>query len=162
VSFSDFEILEIIGEGSFGRVFKVRKKDNNYIFAMKVMRKQYLISNHQIKYAVSEAQIMRVLNHPYLLQLIYTFQTPDNMYMILEYCENGDLAKVLDEYSLLDEKTSKFIIAELILGIKCLHEKGILFRDLKPENILLDIDGHIRLADFGLAKQGKEGEDIRA
>lgn len=84
------------------------------------------------------------------------------MYMALEYCENGDLSKVLDEYSLLDEKTSKFIIAELILGIKFLHEKGILFRDLKPENILVDIDGHIRLADFGLAKQGKEGEDLRA
>jgi serine/threonine protein kinase len=53
---------------------------------------------------------------------------------------------------MLDEKISKFLIAELILGIKCLHQKGILFRDLKPENILVDIDGHIRLADFGLAK----------
>ena len=77
--------------------------------------------------------------------------------MALEFCENGDLSKVLDEYSLLDEKTSKFLIAELILGIKCLHQKGILFRDLKPENILVDLEGHIRLADFGLAKQGKEG-----
>lgn len=82
------------------------------------MRKQYLISNHQIKYAVSEAQIMKTLSHPYLLQLIYCFQTPSNLYMALEFCENGDLSDILDEYSLLDEKTSKFLIAELILGIK--------------------------------------------
>ena len=77
--------------------------------------------------------------------------------MAIEYCENGDLSQILDEYSLFEEKTAKFLVAELILGIQCLHEKGILFRDLKPENILLDSEGHIRLADFGLAKQGKEG-----
>jgi serum/glucocorticoid-regulated kinase 2 len=72
--------------------------------------------------------------------------------MALEYCENGDLSEILDEHSMLDEKIAKFLIAELILGIKCLHQKGILFRDLKPENILIDIEGHLRLADFGLAK----------
>ena len=157
VSFKDFEILEVIGEGSFGRVFKARKKDNGQILALKVMKKQYLISNHQIKYAVSEAQIMRTLNHPYLMKLIYAFQTPLHLYMAVEYCENGDLSQILDEHSLLEEKAAKFIVAELISGIKCLHAKGILFRDLKPENILLDSEGHIRLADFGLAKQGKEG-----
>ena len=73
VMFKDFDILELIGEGSFGRVFKCRKRDNGLILALKVMKKQYLISNHQIKYAVSEAQIMKTLNHPYLLKLIYTF-----------------------------------------------------------------------------------------
>jgi hypothetical protein len=67
VKFSDFEIIDILGEGSFGRVFKAKKKDNGQILALKVMRKQYLISNHQIKYAVSEAQIMKTLSHPYLL-----------------------------------------------------------------------------------------------
>jgi serine/threonine protein kinase len=82
--------------------------------------------------------------------------------MALEYCENGDLSNILDEHSLLDEKIAKFLIAELILGMKYLHNCGILFRDLKPENILIDSDGHIRLADFGLAKQGKEGVDEKA
>ena len=105
---------------------------------------------------------MKTLNHPYLMKLIYSFQTPQNLYMALEYCENGDLSQVLDEHTLLDEKLSKFLIAELILGINYLHKKGVLFRDLKPENILLDSEGHIRLADFGLAKQGKEGADVKA
>ena len=160
--FKDFDVLEVIGEGSFGRVYKCKKRDSGQILALKVMKKQYLISNHQIKYAVSEAQIMKTLDHPYLLKLIYAFQTPSNLYMALEFCENGDLSQILDEHSLLDEKIAKFLIAELILGIRCLHKKGILFRDLKPENILLDSDGHIRLADFGLAKQGKEGQDLKA
>ena len=84
---------------------------------------------------------MKTLNHPYLMRLAYAFQTPLHLYMALEYCENGDLSQVLDEHSLLDEKTSKFVVVELISGIKQLHTKGILFRDLKPENILLDSAG---------------------
>ena len=92
MQFKDFEVLDIIGEGSFGRVFKVKKRDNGQILALKVMKKQYLISNHQIKYAVSEAQIMKTLNHPYLMKLVYAFQTPTNLYMAIEYCENGDLS----------------------------------------------------------------------
>ena len=162
VQFKDFEFIEIIGEGSFGRVFKCKKKETEQVLAIKVMKKQYLISNHQIKYAVSEAQIMKNLNHPYLLKLLYTFQTPCNLFMGLEYCENGDLSQILDEHSLLEEKVAKFLVAELILGMNFLHSKGILFRDLKPENILIDAEGHIRLADFGLAKQGVEGQDVRA
>ena len=72
--------------------------------------------------------------------------------MASEFCENGDLSTILDEYNLLEEKIAKFLISQLILGLRHLHSKGVLFRDLKPENILLDGEGHIRLADFGLAK----------
>jgi serine/threonine protein kinase len=78
--------------------------------------------------------------------------------MAVEYCENGDLAQILDEHSLLDEDVAKFMVAELILGMRGMHNKGIIFRDLKPENILLDSDGHIRLADFGLAKQNEKAQ----
>lgn len=126
--------------------------DEKKIFALKVMKKQFLINNNQVKYAVSEANIMKTLDHPYILKLIFSFQTPSNLYMAVEYCSNGDLSEILDEYSLLDEEIAKFLTAELILAMKYMHEKGVIFRDLKPENILIDSDGHIRLADFGLAK----------
>lgn len=73
--------------------------------------------------------------------------------MVTEYCENGDLSYHLDQLQFLDEKLAKFITAQLILGIEHLHARNVLYRDLKPENILIDADGHIRLADFGLAKE---------
>jgi serine/threonine protein kinase len=72
--------------------------------------------------------------------------------MITELCENGDLANHLDSLQFFDEKLAKFLTAELILGIQYIHSQKILYRDLKPENILIDADGHLRLADFGLAK----------
>jgi len=156
VQFKDFEILKVIGEGSFGRVYKGRKKDSGEVIALKVMKKQYLINNNQVKYAVSEAAIMKDLDHPYIMKLVFSFQTPSNLYMAVEYCENGDLAEILDQHSLLDEEVAKFLVAELILGMKYMHEKGVIFRDLKPENILIDSEGHIRLADFGLAKQDQK------
>ena len=76
--------------------------------------------------------------------------------MAEEFCSNGDLSEILDEHSLLEEDMAKFMIAELILGMRYMHDKGIIFRDLKPENILMDSEGHIRLADFGLAKQNEQ------
>lgn len=165
VQFKDFDILSVIGEGSFGKVFKGRKRDNRSIFALKVMKKQQLINNNQVKYAVSEAEIMKKLSHPYILDLVFSFQTPGNLYMAVEYCENGDLSEILDEYSLLEEEIARFLIAELILAMRYMHSKGVIFRDLKPENILIDSQGHIRLADFGLAKYNEKAhgsKDFRA
>jgi serine/threonine protein kinase len=136
--FKDFEVLEMIGEGSFGKVFKVQHKDSKLVLAAKAMKKQFLIQNQQIKYAVSESKIMQTLDHPYLLKLIYAFQTPMHLYMVTEYCENSDLSQHLDQLQFLDEKLAKFLIAELVLAIHYLHRNNILYRDLKPENILID------------------------
>ena len=157
VRFSDFEILEMIGEGSFGKVFRVRKKSNSAIYAMKSMKKSTLIQDNQIRYAVTEAQIMKEMDHPYVLKLMYTFQTPEYLHMVMEMCEHGDLSQQLDHYQFFDESLARFIGAELVLAMQHVHERNVLYRDLKPENILIDKDGHIKLADFGLAKQAKSG-----
>ena len=152
INFKSFEILELLGEGSFGKVFKVRLKKTNEIFAMKVLNKSYLIKKKLLRYAITECNILKESNCPFILKLHYSFQTPDNLYMILDYCSLGDLSYQL-QISLLEEEEAKFYIAELILAIEYLHKHNIIYRDLKPENILISSDGHIKLADFGLAKE---------
>ena len=156
VKFADFDVFNLLGEGSFGKVFKERHKQSGHLYAMKSMQKQFLISNNQIKYAVTEAEIMKGLEHPYVLRLDYTFQTPDHLHMVMELIDNGDLSQHLDSLQFIEEPLARFITAELILAMQYVHSKNILFRDLKPENILIDRQGHIRLADFGLAKQGNQ------
>ena len=96
---------------------------------------------------------MKELDHAYVLKLMYTFQTPDYLHMVMECCNHGDLSQQLDVHQYFEENLARFITAELILAMEHVHNKGVLYRDLKPENIMIDTDGHIRLGDFGLAKQ---------
>ena len=125
---------------------------------MKCLSKFFLNKKKMLKYAISEIKIMKQLNHSFILGLSFAIQTASNLYLILEYCEGGDLENVLDKRK-IPELEAKFYIAEIILGLEYLHSLDIIYRDLKPANILLDSRGHIRLADFGLAKTFDEAED---
>ena len=152
VNYNSFEILELIGGGSFGKVFKVKLKGTNQIFAMKVLNKGYLIKKKLLRYAITECNVLKQSNCPFIIKLHYSFQTPENLYMILDYCPIGDLSYQI-QLNLFEEDEAKFYIAELIIAIEYLHQHDIIYRDLKPENILIDADGHVKLADFGLAKE---------
>lgn len=149
---SSFDLLDILGSGSFGQVWKVRLKSTNEIYAMKMLNLKYLQKNKLMKFALSECNILKQLDHPYILKLHHSFQSSDNLYIILDYCPGGDLAYHLESY-LFGEDEAKFYIAELILAIEYLHNNNIVYRDLKPENIFITEDGHIKLADFGYAKE---------
>jgi serine/threonine protein kinase len=153
VNFKSFTILGELGSGSFGKVYKVIKNDTKHVYAIKQLNKQFLINQKQIKYAIGECKILKYLRHPFIISMSYAFQTPKNLYMVLELCPNGDLMTHLSERTRFAESAGKFYIAETILAIEYLHSLDIVYRDLKPENILLDRAGHIRLADFGLAKE---------
>jgi serum/glucocorticoid-regulated kinase 2 len=152
ITFSSFDILETLGSGTFGKVFKVRLKTTGEIYAMKIINKKYLIRNQQLRYAVTECNVLKQAQHPFIITLHYAFQTPDHLYMILDYCPGGDLSFHIVR-NLFEEDEAKFFMAELILAIEHLHNLDIIYRDLKPENILIDSEGHVRLADFGLAKE---------
>jgi len=119
---------------------------------MKILSKKYLIKNGQLRYAVTECNVLKQANNPFILTLHYAFQTPDYLYMILDYCNGGDLGFHITR-GLFEEDEARFYIAELVIAIEYLHKQDIIYRDLKPENILIDSDGHIKLADFGLAKE---------
>ena len=159
--FEDYIIIGLLGTGSFGRVFKVKIKDDitKKIFAMKVINKNLLIRKKQLKYAVSECSILKKCDCPFIVKLYYSFQTLENLYMIEEYYPGGDLQYHL-KINLLEENEAKFYIAEIILAIEHLHDKNIIYRDLKPENVLIGEDNHIVLADFGLAKEGIHGNSL--
>ena len=153
IGFNSFSIEDCLGAGSFGKVFKVRMKSNGEIYAMKVINKKFLLKNDQLKYAITECNVLKQAASPFILTLYYSFQTPENLYMIIDYCPGGDLNFHIIQ-NLFEENEARFYIAELILGIEHLHELNIIYRDLKPENILISQDNHIKLADFGLAKEG--------
>ena len=142
-----FKVLSLLGVGGFGTVFKVRHILTDKIYAMKVMNKNYVIKKKYLHYVVSEFEIMKKLaGFPFILDLHYCFQTANYLYLIIDYCPNGDFTK------LESVNNPKLFFAEVILAFEYIHNKNIIYRDLKPENILLDETGHIKLCDFNLAK----------
>ncbi|CAD8176434.1 unnamed protein product [Paramecium pentaurelia] len=159
VNFESFEIIKELGSGAFGKVFLVKHKEDGGIFAMKALKKKTLILKKQIKYAITEANVLKMCKHPFILGLHFAFQTPNYLYLVLDYCQGGDLSYHIANQGKFSEEAARFYAAEILLAIEYLHTKDIIYRDMKPENILLDIQGHVKLADFGLSKEGVSDQD---
>ena len=156
INVKKFKILSLLGVGGFGTVFKVKNILTDKIYAMKVMNKNYIIKRKYLHYVVSEFEIMKTLaGFPFILDLHYVFQSANYLYMIFDYCPNGDFTNLAKIHNL------KLFLAEIILAFEYIHSHNIVYRDLKPENILLDETGHIRVCDFNLAKAGIT-KDMRA
>eukprot|EP01124_Arcella_intermedia_P015647 TRINITY_DN221_c0_g1_i2.p1 TRINITY_DN221_c0_g1~~TRINITY_DN221_c0_g1_i2.p1 ORF type:complete len:403 (-),score=95.25 TRINITY_DN221_c0_g1_i2:29-1237(-) len=158
VSASDFELLRVIGRGSFGKVMQVKHTETGKIYAMKTMRKDNIIAKNQVAHTKDEKHILQRIKHPFIVNLNYAFQTKDKLYMILDYVNGGELFWHLKREGNFSEERSKFYAAEIASALLHLHENGIIYRDLKPENLLLDSEGHIVITDFGLSKEIKDGE----
>ncbi|MES1913458.1 MAG: hypothetical protein MHM6MM_005644 [Cercozoa sp. M6MM] len=144
----DFEPVCQIGKGAFGDVFLVRMRRSKRLFAMKAMPKALLVRKKCVESSRIERDVMRVVNHPFIVQLRFSFQTNRKVYLIMDYVSGGDLFDRIP----LRESHAKVFAAELVLALEYLHDNDILYRDLKPENCLLTSDGHVCLTDFGLAK----------
>ncbi|MBA0678125.1 hypothetical protein Goari_019487, partial [Gossypium aridum] len=154
----DFEILRVVGQGAFGKVFQVRKKgrndeDGDGLFAMKVMKKVTIIKKNHVDYMRAERDILTKVVHPFIVQLRYSFQTKSKLYLILDFINGGHLFFHLYRQGIFSEDQARFYTAEIVSAVSHLHNCGIVHRDLKPENILVDADGHVMLTDFGLAKE---------
>eukprot|EP01132_Coremiostelium_polycephalum_P005912 gene5912-7361_t len=153
VTKDDFELLTVIGKGSFGKVMQVKKKDDGKIYAMKVLRKDAIIARKQVNHTKSEKTILQGISHPFIVNLHYAFQTRDKLYMILDFVNGGELFFHLKREGRFSEPRVKMYAAEIVSALAHLHSQDIVYRDLKPENILLDSDGHICITDFGLSKK---------
>ncbi|KAI8379340.1 Pkinase-domain-containing protein [Radiomyces spectabilis] len=152
IAFDSFDLLRVIGRGSFGKVYVVRKKDTNRIYAMKVLRKSRIISRSEVTHTMAEKTVLAEVRNPFIVPLKFAFQSPDKLYLVLAFINGGELFHHLQVEGKFDEERSRFYTAELLCALECLHGFNVVYRDLKPENILIDYNGHIALCDFGLCK----------
>uniref|UniRef100_A0A8C9ZWV8 Ribosomal protein S6 kinase n=1 Tax=Sander lucioperca TaxID=283035 RepID=A0A8C9ZWV8_SANLU len=152
-----FELLRVLGKGGYGKVFQVRKvvgAASGKIFAMKVLKKAMIVRNAKdTAHTKAERNILEEVKHPFIVDLIYAFQTGGKLYLILEYLSGGELFMQLEREGIFMEDTACFYLAEISMALGHLHQKGIIYRDLKPENIMLNNQGHVKLTDFGLCKE---------
>lgn len=154
---SQFELLKVLGQGSYGKVFLVKKiigNDKGCLYAMKVLKKATLKVRDRQR-TKTERDILTEVEHPFIVKLHYAFQTEGKLYLVLDFMRGGDLYNRLSKEQCwkLKEADVRFYVAELVLALDHLHKLGVIYRDLKPENLLLDSDGHIALTDFGLSKE---------
>ncbi|CAL1700924.1 unnamed protein product [Somion occarium] len=157
----DFEFLKLIGRGTFGKVFQVRKKDTKRIYAMKILSKREIIAKKEVAHTIGERKILqRSLESPFLVGLKFSFQTDTDLYLVTDFKSGGELFWHLQRETRFSEERARFYIAELVLALEHLHKYDIVYRDLKPENILLDATGHVALCDFGLSKPDLRSDEL--
>ncbi|KAF9910967.1 serine/threonine protein kinase, AGC [Linnemannia zychae] len=152
---SSFVKIRLLGKGDVGKVYLVRQKDTERLYAMKVLSKKEMIRRNKIKRAFAEQEILATSNHPFIVTLYHSFQSEEYLYLCMEYCMGGEFFRALQMRpgKHLLEEDAKFYAAEVIAALEYLHLMGFIYRDLKPENILLHQTGHIMLTDFDLSKQ---------
>ena len=152
LSLSLFDIQYVIGRGGFGKVFKVQMKNKNQTYALKQISKAKIIDKKSEKSIKNERDILSKINHPFIINMHYSFQDKENLYIVFDYLTGGDLRYHLSKTRRFSEEQTKFFVACLLLGIEYLHTNSIIHRDVKPENLILDNKGYLRITDFGIAK----------
>ncbi|WZZ37225.1 hypothetical protein YC2023_020626 [Brassica napus] len=170
-SIEDFEIIKPISRGAFGRVFLARKRATGDLFAIKVLKKADMIRKNAVESILAERNILISIRNPFVVRFFYSFTCRENLYLVMEYLNGGDLFSLLRNLGCLDEDMARIYIAEVVLALEYLHSVNIIHRDLKPDNLLINQDGHIKiwleatfshricslviqLTDFGLSKVG--------
>uniref|UniRef100_A0AAZ3P8W3 protein kinase C n=1 Tax=Oncorhynchus tshawytscha TaxID=74940 RepID=A0AAZ3P8W3_ONCTS len=151
----DFDLLSVIGRGSYAKVLLVRLKKTERIYAMKVVKKELVNDDEDIDWVQTEKHVFeQASNHPFLVGLHSCFQTESRLFFIIEYVNGGDLMFHMQRQRKIPEEHARFYSAEISLALNYLHERGIIYRDLKLDNVLLESEGHIKLTDYGMCKEG--------
>lgn len=150
----DFQLLGILGKGSFGEVFLVKHKVDGKLLAMKMLRKEIVVGQNLVKYVMTERNVLSSVHHPFIVALTAAFQTTDRLFLLLDYCPGGDMGWHLNKEKRFSEYRTRIYAAEVLLALEYLHGRNVIFRDLKPENIVFDEKGHAMLTDFGLSREG--------
>lgn len=154
-SLEDFDLLRVIGRGSYAKVLVVELKKTKRIYAMKVIKKELVADEDDIDWVQTEKHVFeQASNYPFLVGLHSCFQTASRLFFVIEFVKGGDLMFHMQRQRKLPEDHARFYAAEITLALHFLHERGIIYRDLKLDNVLLDHEGHIKLTDYGMCKEG--------
>ncbi|TDH06568.1 hypothetical protein EPR50_G00114860 [Perca flavescens] len=147
---SMFVKIKTLGIGAFGEVCLTRKVDTGALYAMKTLRKKDVLNRNQVAHVKAERDILAEADNEWVVRLYYSFQDRDSLYFVMDYIPGGDMMSLLIRMGVFAEPLARFYVAELTLAIESVHRMGFIHRDIKPDNILIDLDGHIKLTDFGL------------
>lgn len=154
VSDDDFERLRVLGVGSFGRVVLSKHRGSGKLYALKLIAFSRLTQPKHLNRTKTERDVLAHVEHKNVVELHYAYRTARHLALVFEYCPGGELFHHLCKQRCLQASAVAFYAAELTLALDCVHSRGVVYRDVKPENCLLDARGHLKLADFGLAKAG--------
>ena len=152
ISMDDFEIISVIGRGFYGKVMLVKWKQTNEMLAIKSIQKSKLLQRKKVTTVLIERSILEKVRNPFIVRMICAFQSPSKFYLGMEYVPGGELFFHMSKRGRFSIPEVRLYLAEIAIALGHLHSSGIVYRDLKPENILLDREGHLKLTDFGLAK----------
>ncbi|KAG6927589.1 dystrophia myotonica protein kinase, partial [Chelydra serpentina] len=145
-----FEILKVIGRGAFGEVAVVRLRNSEKVYAMKILHKWEMLKRAETACFQEERDVLVKGDSQWITALHYAFQDEQYLYLVMDYYVGGDLLTLLSKFEdRLPEDMACFYLAEMVLAIHSIHQLQYVHRDIKPDNILIDMNGHIRLADFG-------------
>ena len=184
VKTSMYMVIEMIGKGSFGRVYHVKEKisgegqimiisqlcffryDANVLFtgkdfAMKVMEKEEVLKTSEPRHLAEERRILASINFPFTVSYESHFQTRSELCLVMEYVEGSDLYQLLTSEGTFDLEAVRFYLSEILLSLEYLHHLGLIYRDLKLENILVDKTGHVKIVDLGFTRVLGKGEKCR-
>ncbi|XP_034825251.1 cAMP-dependent protein kinase catalytic subunit 1-like [Maniola hyperantus] len=148
----NYDNIKAIGNGAYGEVFLVRDKSKLTYHAMKVVDKKIIVEKKHVKNLITEKRILQCIQYPFIVSLDDAFKDNVYLYFILPYVAGGELFTYIQKYGSLADHVSKFYASQVILAIEYLHYCEIVHRDIKPENILVDINGYLKLCDFGFCK----------
>ena len=153
---NSFKFLYVIGKGGFGKVWKIQSKKTKIVYALKEMSKLKIIDKKSEKSINTEREFLSKLSHPFIVNMHYAFQDKQNLYLVMDILNGGDLRYHISRYRKFSEEQTRFFIANIIYSLQYIHSNNVIHRDIKPENLVLDEKGYVRITDFGIAKENME------